>query len=164
MAELMSSRHCLGGSNFHMQYTPKYRRDVFEKEEIREIIKMAFDEEARKMGIKIEVVEFGPDHVHLFISNCKDYAAATIAGKLKGFSSWFIRKNYSELLKGYGMGGSFWTDGYFYESIGRVTAETVKKYIENQQKKHWMHEVYEAAKDADGDTKHRQARLDGFGA
>jgi putative transposase len=164
MAELICSRHSLGGSNFHMQYTPKYRRDVFEKKEVRELIKMAFEEEARKMGIRLEVVEFGPDHVHLFISGCRNYAAATIAGKLKGYSSWFIRKNYGELIKGYRLGGSFWTDGYFYESIGRVTAETVRHYIEKQQKKHWMHEIYEAPKDAGGDMKLRQVRLDAFAA
>ena len=35
-------------------------------------------------------------------------------------------------------GGSFWSDGYFYESIGRVTSETMKFYIERQQGKHWI--------------------------
>jgi hypothetical protein len=83
---------------------------------------------------------------------------------LKGYSSWFIRKNYRELIKDYRMGGSFWTAGYFYESIGRVTAETVRHYIEKQQKKHWMHEVYEAPKNAGGASKLRQARLDTFAA
>ncbi|MDD6732201.1 MAG: transposase, partial [Bacteroidales bacterium] len=27
---------------------------------------------------------------------------------------------------------SFWTDGYFVSSIGNVSQETIKKYIENQ--------------------------------
>ena len=164
MEELKHSRHCLGGSNFHMQYTPKYRRDVFEKKEMQGIIRMAFEEEASKMGIRLEVVEFGPDHVHLFVTGCRNVTAAQIAGKLKGYSSWFIRKNYGELIKEYHMGGSFWTNGYFYESIGRVTAETVRHYIEKQQKKHWMHEVYEAPTNAGGASKLRQARLDTFAA
>jgi len=164
MAELIHSRHCVGGWNYHMQFTPKYRRDVFEKMEVREIVRMSLEEEARKMGIRIEVVEFGPDHVHLFVTNCRKEAPSVIAGKLKGYSSWFIRKNYGELIKGYDLGRSFWTDGYFCESIGRVTSETIKYYIAKQQKKHWMHEVYEAPKDADGDTKLRQARLDSFAA
>ena len=34
-------------------------------------------------------------------------------------------------------GDSFWSDGYFYESIGRVTTDTIRFYIERQQGKHW---------------------------
>ena len=29
MNELVHSRHSVGLSNYHMQFTPKYRRDVF---------------------------------------------------------------------------------------------------------------------------------------
>lgn len=164
MDQLQRSRHCVGGWNYHMQFTPKYRRDVFERKEVREIVRMAFEDEARKMGVRIEVVEFGPDHVHLFVTGCRKIAADEIVGKLKGYSSWFIRKNYTKLIKRYRLGGSFWTDGYFCESIGRVTSTTVRFYIERQQKKHWMHEVHEAPKDAGRVPKLRQVRLESFAA
>lgn len=31
----------------------------------------------------------------------------------------------------------FWSSGYFYRTVGAVTAETVKKYIKEGQTKHW---------------------------
>jgi len=164
MDELQRSRHCVGGWNYHMQFTPKYRREVFEKKEVQEIVRMALEDEARKMGVQIEVMEFGPEHVHLFATGCKNVAPEEMVGKLKGYSSWFIRKNHGELIRKYRQGCSFWTDGYFCESIGRVTSSTVRYYIERQQKKHWMHEVYEEPKDAGRVPKLRQMRLDSFGA
>jgi hypothetical protein len=38
---------------------------------------------------------------------------------------------------------SFWSDGYFYESVGRVTSESVEYYINRQQGKHWANMDYE---------------------
>ncbi len=40
-------------------------------------------------------------------------------------------------------GSSFWSDGYFYESIGRVTSDAIEYYITRQQGKHWSGETYE---------------------
>jgi len=35
-------------------------------------------------------------------------------------------------------GDQFWSNGYFYEAVGRITSETAKLYIERQQGKHWV--------------------------
>ena len=43
-------------------------------------------------------------------------------------------------MKSFRLGSSLWSDGYFYESVGRVTSSTVKFYIDRQQGKHWMHQ------------------------
>lgn len=138
MYELERSRHCVGGSNYHMQFTPKYRRHVFRYRGMRSLVRAIMKMAAHRMRIRLETVEFGPDHVHIFVTGCRKYSAAELAQHLKGFSSWYLRKNYRELLKAYCLGISFWTDGYFSETIGRVTTETVMLYIERQQGKHWM--------------------------
>ncbi len=59
-----------------------------------------------------------------------------------------------------------WSDGYFYESIGRVTSETVEYYIKNQQGKHWMHDSadFHFHLDAGRAKVIGQSRLDRFGA
>jgi len=40
-------------------------------------------------------------------------------------------------------GRKFWSAGYFAETVGRVTSETIRYYIERQQGKHWKPEKYE---------------------
>jgi putative transposase len=137
--EIVYNRHNVGGSNFHLQFTPKYRRDVFRVRIVRKMIEALMRNKAHKLGVTLEAIEFGPDHVHLFVTNCRKYSVTQLANHLKGFSSWYIRRNLWDEIKPYLWGDSFWTDGFFYESIGRVTTNTIKFYIERQQGKHWMH-------------------------
>jgi hypothetical protein len=48
-------------------------------------------------------------------------------------------------------GKRFWSEGYFYESVGMVTSTAVKFYIERQQGKHWVHYDF-AVKHAQGNS------------
>ena len=135
--ELNHNRHSVGGSNFHLEFTPKYRVKVFRIEIVRKLTEALMRRKAHQLGVRIEAIEFGPDHVHIFVTECRKYSASYLANQLKGYSSWYIRKALPEYVQAYLWGDSFWSDGYFYESIGRVTADTVKYYIERQQGKHW---------------------------
>jgi len=164
MDELRHSRHCVGGSNYHIQLTPKYRRRIFVTRQMRELVKAIIRMKLKKMGIGIGAIEFGPDHIHMFLTDCRKYDVPTIIQHIKGFTAWYLRKNYWDMVKPYLWGDAFWSGGYFYESIGRVTTDTVKFYIERQQGKHWMHENPEANGNAGGGTKTGQSRLDAFAA
>jgi len=164
MYQYERSRHCVGGSNYHMQFTPKYRRHVFKYPGMQALVRAILKLKAHKMGIRLEVAEFGPDHIHIFVTGCRKYSEAQIAQHLKGFSAWYLRKYYRELIKPYCLGASFWSDGYFAESIGRVTTETVMLYIERQQGKHWMHYDQDLQVGAGKPAYTGQSRLDMFGA
>jgi len=50
---------------------------------------------------------------------------------IKGGSSRVIRKEFPELEE-FLWGDSFWSDGYFAESVGKVNESTIKNYIQNQ--------------------------------
>jgi len=136
--EPMPSRHTVGGANFHLQFTPKYRRKVFNDREIVRACKHEFERKASELGVTLYACEFGPDHVHLFIGNCKNYSLPKLAQHFKGSSSRALRRNLSEHVRQYEWGESFWSDCYFYDSIGRMTTENVSFYIERQQRKHWI--------------------------
>lgn len=135
--EIAYNKHSVGESNYHLQFTPKYRRAVFRIRKIRILIEALMRHKAHKLGVCIQAIEFGPDHVHLFVSNCRKYSVSKIVNHLKGFSSWYIRRALPREVSMFLWGNSFWSDGYFYESIGRVTSDTIKFYIERQQGKHW---------------------------
>jgi len=50
---------------------------------------------------------------------------------LKGGTSRVIRSEFPELEE-FLWGDSFWSDGYFAESIGKVNEDVIKKYIKAQ--------------------------------
>ena len=142
--QIVHDRHSVGGSNYHLQFTPKYRRAVFRVRSVRKLVEALMRRKAHRLGIMIEAIEFGPDHIHIFVTNCRKHSVSTLAHHFKGFSSWYVRRALPEDIMLFLWGDSFWSDGYFYESIGRVTADTITFYIERQQGKHWNHTELDA--------------------
>jgi len=138
--------HSLGESNFHFQFTPKYRRDIFRDVIIKKACEESFLRIAVKYKMVVRALEFGPDHVHLFLGNCKKYSVPQVAQYFKGASSRELRKKYMDRVNIKLYGDSFWSDGYFYESVGRVTSESVEYYIKRQQGKHWADADFEVHK------------------
>lgn len=57
---------------------------------------------------------------------------SSVAQKLKGGSSRIIRAEFPELEE-FLWGDSFWADGYFAESVGKVDEAIINAYIDDQQ-------------------------------
>ena len=133
------SKHTVGGANYHLQFTPKYRRPVFRDDILMEACRREFDAIAARLGVRLEACEFGPDHVHLFVTGAKNYSASQLAWRFKGASARALRRDHPNHIQPYLWADcdSFWTDGYFHETVGHVTTPTVRFYIERQQAKHW---------------------------
>ena len=134
--KFVSSSHSFGESALHLQLTPKYRRKIFLVKALQEACRASFEQIAAHWGLKLEACEFGPDHAHIFISGWKNFAVSRLAQYFKGASSKQLRDDFIEILQQFHLGDSFWSDGYFYETCGSVTAEARKFYIERMQKKH----------------------------
>ena len=143
--QLISVGSGRGEANFHLIFTPKHRRDVFVDEEVRRACVESFGDTCSTLGIGMEACEFGPDHVHLFVSRCKNYGVPEMVHRLKGVSSHTIRHRLWDRVRGKLWGDSFWSDGYFYRSVGSTTSEAVRYYIERSQRKHFMQHDYETA-------------------
>ena len=123
----------------------------------------SFRDVCAELHIGMEACEFGPDHVHVFESRCKNNSVPEIARRLKGASSRRIRLELWDRIKDKLWGDSFWSGGYFYRSIGSTTTEAVQYYIEHSQRKHWMgfdYEEQEAKREEQQQM--MQARLDEF--
>ena len=135
---LVQDCHSVGESNLHLQFTPKYRKKVFEDDEIRLSCELIFKGVAEKLKVGLAGIGFGPDHCHLFVCGWKNYSIAELARKFKGIASRLIRKNYHARLSTILWGDAFWTGGYFYRTVGAVTAESMKKYVIESQEKHWV--------------------------
>ena len=136
---LIASAHSVGESNLHLQFTPAYRRDVFASRVLRDVTTSLFIDEARHLGVTLAALDFGPDHIHLFVTDWRRWSAAALAQRFKGATSRALRRGYSYLFADKLWGDKFWTAGYFYRTVGVVTADTVRRYVQESQRKHWEH-------------------------
>ena len=51
--ELMRGHHSVGEANLHLQFTPKYRRDVFRGEVVQTVCEEGFRETAGRLGLVV---------------------------------------------------------------------------------------------------------------
>ena len=124
----ISNTHCVFNLGYHIVFCPKYRRKVLVNG-VDERLKILLQQKADELGITLENMEVMPDHVHLFIRSKSTYAIHFVINQLKGYSSVCLRKEFPWLRSRL---PSLWTRSYFVESIGHISEETVKRYIENQ--------------------------------
>lgn len=123
-----SSSHTVYNIGYHIVFCPKFRRKVL-VEGIDARLKELFMEKADELGITIERMEVMPDHVHLFVKSKPTYAVHFVVNQLKGYSSVTLRREFPKLRSRL---PTLWTRSYFVESIGHISEETVKRYIEEQ--------------------------------
>jgi len=136
--ELISGSHSVGEANYHMGFTPAYRRPIFRNREVWVLTRDYMVAAAKRHGITIRAVDCAPDHCHVFTAACKNHSPSQVANILKGFSSYMMRKNHWELFADDLYGDKFWSGGYFYRTVGAVNAATVERYVKESQRKHWV--------------------------
>ena len=141
--ELVVSSHSVGESNYHIQLTPAYRQDVFEDALARELTIAYIAEKLQQCKVILAGYGFGPDHLHLFLSNVRFISEIELVRQIKGFSSYMMRKGHAYLFQDKLWGKKFWSEGHFYRSVGAVTKETMQWYVTEGQKKHWQKYTYE---------------------
>ena len=130
-------KHSVGEFNLHIQLTPAFRQNVFAEDRVLKLTKAYISAKIQELKIEIVAMEFGPEHLHIFVANCKNYAPCKIVQHIKGFSSFMMRKNHWNLFKNKLWGDKFWSEGFFCRSIGSTTSEAVEFYIKESQQKHW---------------------------
>ena len=141
--ELIISQHAVGESNYHIQLTPAYRRDVFQEPLLRELTIAYIAEKLQQHKVILVGYGFGTDHLHLFLSNVRCISEIDLVRQIKGFSSYMLRKGHAFLFKDKLWGKKFWNGGHFYRSVGAVTKESMQWYITEGQKKHWQKITFE---------------------
>lgn len=114
--------------NYHFVWIPKYRRRVLVgsvKDDLEEGIRVVCSERMFRI-ISLEVM---PDHVHLFLSAPPRYSPSMIINSIKGATSKRLRGKYSHLKRM----PSLWTRTYYVGTAGNMSADTIRRYIEEQQ-------------------------------
>ncbi|MFZ5992831.1 MAG: IS200/IS605 family transposase [Deinococcota bacterium] len=141
MPEERTTRHSYYNLNYHLVFTPKYRRQAFFGE-VRERLMQVLRETCLMRDWVVLGMEVMPDHVHLFLSVPPKWSPSDVAKILKGVSARRILKEFPKLrqrsrhsakLGGKG-GGHLWTPSFYVGSAGNISAQTIQRYIESQRK------------------------------
>lgn len=116
---------------YHIIWCPKYRRAIL-VDDVAERLKTLLYEQASKFGWIIESMEVMPDHVHLFIKANPIDPIARIVAQLKGYTSHVLRAEFIHLKSKL---PTLWTRSYYVETIGHISEDVIKRYIEDQKNK-----------------------------
>lgn len=117
--------------NYHLVWIPRYRKKVLVGP-VEAKLKELLAEIATQYGFEILAVEVTPDHVHLFVNAPPKFAPAEIVRLFKGITSRNLKKEFASFRRQYwGKNATLWYVG----TAGHVSAETIKRYIEESQKK-----------------------------
>ena len=119
--------HSIGQNWYHIVLVTYKRRRIFQWKITNTIAQEAIEFVCNKHSIDIFTKEVMDNHVHLFVSCPPKYSIRELIRIIKGGTSYRIRNKYPSLKKF----SRTWSKGYMYRSLGSVSAEIVKRYIDN---------------------------------
>ena len=132
MKEYRKSSHAVYDIKYHVIWTTKYRYQVL-RGAIAQRAKDLIIQGCQARDITIVKGSVGKDHIHVLLSCPPTIAPSKIMQYLKGRSSRLLQDEFPELKRKY-WGQHLWSRGYFCATVGSVTEEMIKQYIENQGK------------------------------
>ena len=126
--EYRKGSHTVYNIQYHFVWVTKYRYHVLAGEvklRVREIIRQI----CQQHDLLIEQGHVSKDHVHILVSAPTHLSASQIMQKIKGRSSRVLQQEFPHLKKRY-WGQHIWARGYFCTSVGQVTDQMIRDYIE----------------------------------
>jgi len=113
---------------YHIIFASKYRRKVLTAK-IDARLKELVSEKQEEYGYRVIEMEVMPDHIHLLLDAHPKVSIVTIVNKIKGYTSNILRSEFPSLRSRI---PALWTRSKFITTVGSVSLEVVKHYIENQ--------------------------------
>lgn len=130
MAGTKRGSHTVYDIEYHVVWTTKYRYKIL-KGKIAERLIELLRQGCAARNVTIVRGNVGKEHIHMLVSCPPTIAPSKLMQYLKGRSSKMLQEEFPELRKRY-WGQHLWATGYFCRSVGTVTEEQIKEYIENQ--------------------------------
>jgi len=121
--------HSVGWSTWHFEWCTKYRYKIFRKLYLNNLCVIAVHEAAKRHKLEIIEMEVDLDHIHVICSIPLTMAPARAVKLLKGCSAKILFSLVPNFRKRYPK-GNIWSAGKFTASIGHITLEKAKAYVE----------------------------------
>ena len=124
-----SLSHVRWKCQYHIVFIPKYRKKILYgklKKDVREIISIL----CKYKDVQIIDGAVCEDHIHLSVAIPSKISISSFMGYLKGKSTLMLYDRHPELQSKWDK--SFWARGYYVSTIGNITEDAIKKYIQEQ--------------------------------
>ena len=115
---------------YHVVWITKYRYKILHVKIAYRLIEL-IRQVCEARNIKIIKGSISKEHVHMLVSCPPNISVSQMMQYLKGRSSKKLQEEFPELKRKY-WGQHIWATGYFCRTVGTVTNEMIKEYIENQ--------------------------------
>lgn len=116
---------------YHVIFCPKYRRKVLSEPIAKRLKEVVYSLEDAN-NFKVLEMEVLPDHVHLLLDVDPTVGINIIVSRIKGKTSNVLNREFPELKRKL---PTLWTRSKFIATVGSVSLDVVKQYIENQKGK-----------------------------
>jgi len=130
--ELKVFNHAVGQNSYHFVWCPRFRHKIFQHKELKFACENVLRAICRKNKFEIFELELGIDHIHLFLDITPNVSISKAFQFLKGTSSRILRKTFPKFLKHLYWKGGMWSRGKFFRSVGNVTSDVIRNYINQQ--------------------------------
>lgn len=131
MRETDSNNNIVYDCKYHVVFCPKYRKKVL-RGDIGVRLKQLFALKSDELQCDIVEMEIMPDHVHILVKCDPQFGIHKVVKHLKGYTSRVLRQEFPYLTSSM---PSLWTNSYFVATVGSVSLDVVKQYIEVQKKR-----------------------------
>ena len=116
-----------------MVWSVKYRRKILSSE-VEAYLKNLVQEIAAEKGFTVQLFEcVEGDHIHCFVSAPPKLSVTNIVKYLKGITGRKLFERFPEIRQKLWK-GELWNHSYYCETIGSVSEENIRRYIEKQSK------------------------------
>jgi len=121
------TRHAVYNINYHLVWCPKYLKPVLIGK-TKTIVENTIKEVCLERGWELINLSVQPDHLHIFVSVSPIFAPMFVIKVLKGTTA--VRA-----IKEHRFAKRFWSPSYYVGTAGAVTESTIKKYIQEQERR-----------------------------
>lgn len=121
--------HTVFKIEYHFVWVTKYRYQVL-KGEVGERVRELVRQTCEVFEIRILKGVVSKDHVHILVSAPPELAPSEIMRRIKGRTASKLFEEFPMLKKRY-WGRHFWARGYFCATVGEMTEEMIKQYLEH---------------------------------
>lgn len=120
---------------YHLVFPVKYRKKIIEIQ-ISNFIKDVCIEISDRFEIQFVEIGTDEDHVHFLVQSVPTISVDRIVRTIKSLTARMVFQSFPS-IKNELWGGSFWTSGYYANTVGQYgNLEVIKKYVENQGKEY----------------------------
>ena len=128
-----SRNHSTYNAHYHIVFPVKYRKALLDTHITKAIREIATDISIR-YDIEFDQIGCDQNHIHLLATFAPRYAGSDVVRIFKSITAKQLFKRFPELRSDL-WGGEFWSDGFYFATVGeRGNWDIVKQYVAQQGK------------------------------